>query len=131
MSERRPLELFSEIGPALKHLRLQRGLTKRTQLARLMGVEEPYRYAKNRITKYENGTVLPPLGELDHILTTLGADLSTLAAALRAAQGDETEAATEFAGPMPEPEAEIPHDLRLRALERRVEALEAAIHENP
>ena len=56
---------FAGLGPALRRLRLRRGLSQR-ELATRAGVTRPM------ISSYERGTNLPSLPTLDRLLGSLG-----------------------------------------------------------
>ena len=72
----RDLSAFAGLGPALRRLRLRRGLSQR-ELARRAGV------TRSMISSYERGTNLPSLPTLDRLLGALEVSPIGLVVAIR------------------------------------------------
>ena len=81
------MSMFRYIGPALENFRLARGFRKKTHLARAMEKAQPEQWAKNKLGRYENSKVDPPLAELEEILEFLQVSLGHLEAFLSRAPG--------------------------------------------
>ena len=76
------MSMFRYIGAAIEGFRLARGFKKKTHLARAMKKDHPEQWAKNKLGRYENSKVHPPLAELEEILEFLEVSLGHLEAFL-------------------------------------------------
>jgi transcriptional regulator with XRE-family HTH domain len=75
------LNVFHELGPALRQLREKAARLTQAEVAARSGI------AQSRLSRYENGRKLPDLITLDRLLTCYGADAEGLGRALKEAQG--------------------------------------------
>lgn len=101
-----PLTRFRYLGPALKRLRVKRGL-EQAETARLAGL------TKAMMCGYEKGSTRPNLGSLEKILAALKADLGELHREMERERSQEQ-------GPAPGAPEEVLPDL-LQALARSLE----------